>query len=83
MKVCPCKTIIPLYRQHVFAEIKPMAGRIDLGFALGNVKTPDHLVDTGGFEKKDRISHRLTITKLADIDADVKKWLRYAYDLDA
>jgi len=83
VKVCPCKTIIPLYRQHVFAEIKPTADRIDLGFALGNVKTPDHLVDTGGFEKKDRISHRLTITKLTDIDADVKKWLRYAYDLDA
>ena len=83
VKVCPCKTIIPLYRQHVFAEIKPMAGHIDLGLALGNVETPDHLIDTGGFEKKDRISHRLTITKLADINGEVKKWLRYAYDLDA
>jgi hypothetical protein len=84
VKVCPCKTIIPLYRQHVFAEIKPMAtGRIDLGFALGSLKPSARLIDTGGFEKKDRITHRIAITSLAEIDAEVKKWLRYAYDLDA
>src|SRR5947199_9829248 len=23
VKVCPCQTIVPLYRNHVFAEIKP------------------------------------------------------------
>jgi hypothetical protein len=84
VKICPCKTIIPLYRQHVFAEIKPAAaGRIDLGFALRDLKPTARLTDTGGYEKKDRITHRMPITSLTEIDAEVKKWLKYAYDLDA
>jgi Domain of unknown function (DUF5655) len=84
VKVCPCKTIIPVYRQHVFAEIKPATtSRIDLGFALGNMKTAGRLVETGGFEKKDRITHRIPIESLSGVDAEVKKWLKYAYDLDA
>jgi len=33
-KACPCQTIVPLYRNHVFAQIKPTTQtRIDLGFA--------------------------------------------------
>jgi hypothetical protein len=40
-------------------------------------------MDTGGFEKKDRITHRIAVSSLSDLDAEVKKWLRYAYDLDA
>src|SRR6267143_87489 len=35
VKACPCKTIVPCYREHVFAQIKPTTNtRIDLGFAL-------------------------------------------------
>jgi hypothetical protein len=84
VRVCPCKTIVPLYRQHVFAEIRPaVINRIDLGFALGNLKATGRLVETGGFEKKDRITHRIPITALSDLDAEVKKWLKHAYDLDA
>jgi len=83
-KACPCQTIVPLYRNHVFAQLKPtMQTRIDLGFALGNMKTPKRLIDTGGFEKKDRITHRMEITSLKDIDDDVKHWLKVAYDRDA
>lgn len=83
-KACPCKTIVPLYRNHVFAQLKPTTNtRIDLGFALGNMKTPKRLINTGGYEKKDRITHRIEIATAADIDADVKKWLKTAYDLDA
>src|SRR2546429_9155737 len=34
VKVCPGKTIVPLYRQHVFAQIKPTTNsRVDFGFA--------------------------------------------------
>src|SRR6266567_1677935 len=36
VRICPCKTIVPLYRRHVFAQIKPAAQkRINLGLALG------------------------------------------------
>jgi len=83
VRICPCKTIVPLYRRHVFAEIRPAAAnRIDLGFALRDLPPTDRLVSTGGYEHKDRITHRISITSLKTIDAEVKGWLRRAYDLD-
>lgn len=83
VKVCPCQTMVPFYRKHVFAQVKPTTQtRIDLGLALKDLKTPRRLVDTGGFEKKDRITRRIEITSVADIDDDVKKWLRKAYEMD-
>jgi hypothetical protein len=84
VRVCPCKTIVPLYRRHVFAEIKPTTRtRIDLGFALGDTKAAGSLIDTGGAARKDRITHRIPITCVDDIDDEVRRWLRAAYDRDA
>jgi hypothetical protein len=85
VKACPCRTIVPLYREHVFAQIKPTTNsRIDLGFALTHYKgkLPKRLIDTGGLAKKDRITHRIEITSAEQIDDDVKKWLKTAYNLD-
>jgi hypothetical protein len=83
-KACPCQTIVPLYRKHVFAQIKPTTRtRIDFGFALGETKAKGRLIDTGGFAKKDRITHRIEITSLKGIDDEVKHWLKVAYDRDA
>jgi hypothetical protein len=85
VKACPCRTIVPLYRKHVFAQIKPTTNsRIDLGFALTHYKgkLPKRLIDTGGLVKKDRITHRIEITAAEQIDDEVKKWLKTAYDLD-
>lgn len=83
VKACPCKTIVPLYRNHVFAQIKPSTRtRIDLGFALRETPFSERLVDTGGYVKKDRITHSIAITKMADIDAEVTHWLKIAYQLD-
>jgi hypothetical protein len=86
VKVCPCQTIVPLYRHHVFAEIKPATRtRIDFGLALkGTTKAPPgRLIDTGGLKKGNRITHRIPITAVEEIDAEVKEWARVAYDLDA
>jgi len=85
VKACPCKTIVPFYRKHVFAQIRPTTNsRIDLGFALTHYKgkLPKRLIDTGGLAKKDRITHRIEITAAEQIDGEVKKWLKTAYDLD-
>lgn len=83
-KACPCQTIVPLYRKHVFAQIKPTTRtRIDLGFALGDMKAKGRLIDTGGFAKKDRITHRIPIESVQDIDDEVQHWLKAAYDRDA
>ncbi len=83
VKACPCKTMVPFYRKHVFAQIKPATNtRIDLGFALGNMKTPKRLIDTGGSEKKDRITRRIEVKSKADIDDELRKWLAKAWELD-
>jgi hypothetical protein len=54
-----------------------------MGFALGDLPAGGRLIDTGGFAKKDRITHRIAITSLDDIDDEVKHWLKVAYDRDA
>jgi hypothetical protein len=84
VKICPCQTIVPLYRNHVFAQIKPSTRtRIDFGLALkGAKKIPKRLKDTGGLAKGDRITHCFAITALDDIDEEVKQWLKIAYELD-
>jgi|SRR5689334_827623 len=83
VKVCPCQTMVPFYRKHVFAQIKPTTRtRIDLGLALKDTKVPKRLIDTGGFVKKDRITRRIEITSTKDIDAEVKKWIKIAYEMD-
>jgi hypothetical protein len=84
VRVCPCQTIVPFYRNHVFAQVKPTSrDRIDLGLALKNTKTPKRLIDTGGFAKKDRITRRIEIRALSDIDDEVRRWMTTAYEMDA
>lgn len=84
VKACPCQTIVPLYRNHVFAQLKPSTRtRLDLGFALKDLPPEGRLIDTGGFAKKDRITHRIPLSSVDEIDNEVKKWLERAYELDA
>ncbi len=86
VKACPCKTMVPLFRNHAIAEIKAAARtRIDLGLALGkhSGKLPRRLSDTGGAAKKDRITHKIALTAVAEVDAEVERWMRKAYELDA
>jgi hypothetical protein len=85
-KACPCQTIVPLYRNHVFAQIKPTTNtRVDFGLCFKDFKgkLPKRLIDTGGAKKGDRITHRFEITSPNQIDDEVKSWLKRAYDLDA
>lgn len=84
VRICPCQTIVPLYRRHVFAQIKPATSkRIDFGFALGEEPFTGRLLDTGGRAKKDRITHRVALTSLDEVDLQVKRWLKQAYERDA
>jgi hypothetical protein len=78
--------MVPLYPEHVFAQIKPTTNtRIDLGFALARCqgKLPKRVIDTGGLANQDRITHRIELKLGAETDAEVKKWLKMAYELDA
>lgn len=86
VRVCPCETIVPLYRNHVIAQVKASTNtRVDLGLALGKYRgrLPGRLIDTGGAAKKDRITHRIALSSVEEIDGDVGRWMKAAYDLDA
>lgn len=79
-KACPCKTMVPIYVTHVVAQLKASTNsRIDLGLALGDTRASGRLIDTGGYAKKDRITHRIEITSEKDIDGFVRGWIKTAF----
>jgi hypothetical protein len=55
---------------------------VDNGRELYKKRLPKRLVDTGGLSKKDRITHRIELKSASEIDQEVEKWLKTAYDLD-
>lgn len=83
IRICPGKTIVAIYRNHVIAQVMPSTRtRIDFGLALKDTPAKGRLIDTGGLAKRDRITHRIEIAKPEDIDAFVETWLRKAYGMD-
>lgn len=84
-KICPCETIVPVYRTHVIAQLKPATkDRLELGFALKKFKgkISDVLVSTGGLEKGDRITHKLNCHPNFKNDSLILKWMELSYTLD-
>jgi len=80
--VTPCKTIVPLRRRFVFAQVKPVSNtKIELGLALGNTKAGGPVVSTGGLAKGDRITHKIPILTSQDFGTEARKWLERAYAL--
>ncbi len=83
VRASPATTLVSIYRRHVFAQIKPATKtRVDFGLALGDTPPEDRLVSTGGYEKKDRITHKIAVARPADIDGFLQKWLAIAYERD-
>lgn len=83
VRICPCQTMVPLFRRHVFAQIRPATNkRLDLGLALGEEPFTSRLLDTGGRQKKDRITHKVMLTSPDDLDLQVKRWLKQAWERD-
>ncbi|WP_020398930.1 DUF5655 domain-containing protein [Kordiimonas gwangyangensis] len=83
--VSPTKTMVPIYRHHVFAQVKAATQtRLDVGLALGRYdgELSSRIKDTGGALKGDRITHVIGVTADEQIDDDFIGWLRKAYELD-
>ena len=69
--------------ESTIAQFKPSTNtRIDVGFALGQTKRPARLIDTGGLGKGGRITHRIPVAALAEIDDEVVRWLKTAYEMN-
>jgi len=83
-RACPCKTIVPLYREHVFAQISaPNQKRVDLALCFKNaagIRFPKRLVP---IKNDGRLTHRIEVESPAAIDDDLKLWFRRAYDHSA
>lgn len=84
VRVCPCKTMVPLYRSRVFAEIRPTTRtRVDLSLALGEVPAAGVLkVNEQRVKKGDRLTHIIALESPKDVTTEVKKWLKAAYRKD-
>jgi hypothetical protein len=85
VRVCPCKTMVPFYRRHVFAETRPGAGgTLDLFLALGeSAKAGGRLAKPTGAMGNERKWLQVRLGAVAEVDAEVRGWLRAAYDRDA
>jgi hypothetical protein len=82
VKVCPYKTMVPLYRGRSFAEVKPATRtRVDLSLALGEFAETDRLKwNPTRLKAGDRLAHVVRLGSPADVDAEVRGWLRTAYE---
>ena len=80
----PGKTMVALYRKRVFARITPSTRtRIDLQLALEESTKPTaRLIDIQD-KSKNRINRQIGVTSVAEIDDEVKRLLKHAYDLES
>lgn len=75
----PKKAYVSLRRSKQFGLIQPStATRLDLGLNLKGVEPKGRLEASGSFNAM--CSHRVRLEKAADVDAEVKAWLKKAYD---
>ena len=79
VEVSPKKTYVSYRRNKQFALIQPSTrDRIDVGINLKGEPVTDRLEASGSFNAM--CSHRVRITKKSEVDAELKNWLKKAYD---
>lgn len=78
VQVVPKKTTVSLVRKKQFALIKPATKtRIDLGLKLRDREPSGRLEDSGPFGSM--CTHRVRLSGLAEVDAQLRAWLAAAY----
>ena len=76
--VTPKKTSVSIIRKRQFALIKPATKtRIDLGLKFNDTPVTDRLGNSGPFGTM--CTHRVQITDVKEVDAELKAWLKDAY----
>lgn len=77
--ITPKKGSVSIIRKRQFILIKPATKtRIDLGFKLKDKPTTDRLERSGPFGSM--CTHRVRLTDVSEIDADLKDWISEAYE---
>jgi hypothetical protein len=81
VQICPCKTAVSLYRRRLFARITPATPRrLDLGLSLAEEPHTSRLHLSPPGNGCERITHYVALAQPADLDLQVKRWLKQAYD---
>ncbi len=79
VELSPKKAYVSLRRSKQFGLIQPStATRLDLGLALKGAAPKGRLEAAGSWTAM--VSHRVKLASVADVDAEVKAWLKQAYD---
>jgi hypothetical protein len=79
IELSPKKAYVSLRRSKQFGLIQPStATRLDLGLNLKGVAPKGRLEASGSWNAM--CSHRVKLASAADVDAEVKAWLKQAYD---
>ena len=79
VEVAPKKAYVSLRRSKQFAIVQPSTKtRLDLGLNLKGVAPEGRREASGSFNAM--VTHRVRLEKTADVDKDVKGWIKAAFD---
>ncbi|MEJ2522126.1 MAG: DUF4287 domain-containing protein [Gammaproteobacteria bacterium] len=79
VEIAPKKTYVSLRRARQFALVQPSTrNRVDVGINLKGDPPTSRLEASGSFNAM--VSHRVRISDEREVDAELKRWLRKAYD---
>jgi hypothetical protein len=78
IEIAPKKSYVSLRRSKQFAIVQPSTRtRVDLGLNLKGESATARLEESGSFNAM--VSHRVRLEKPADVDKEVKAWLKKAW----
>ena len=79
VEIAPKKTYVSIRRSKQFALIQPSTKtRVDVGIQLKGVKPEGRLEKSGSFNAM--VSHRVRVEDKKQVNAELKQWLKQAYD---
>jgi hypothetical protein len=81
--VTSCKTMVPVYRKHVFLELRPVAESVEVRLALGDAAPSARLGPVKNAMPGDRLTHATRVRSTKDLDAAFRGWLSAAYEKGA
>lgn len=79
LEVSPKKTYVSLRRNKQFALVQPSTKtRVDVGINLKGQPATARLEESGSFNAM--VSHRVRLSDTSEVDGELKRWLKKAYE---
>lgn len=79
VEIAPKKAYVSLRRKKQFALVQPSTKtRVDIGIKFKDQEPGERLEKAGSFNSM--VSHRVRLTDKKEVNAELKKWLKQAYE---